>query len=116
MVYIGRTLNELAGKVYPVSWDAALVLRDLGVEFLLLVSDGGDLCQRFERLLLRFIKRHRLLLYVVTVSITEDSEAAAHLGAVYVPQLRFYRNGNEIGRHRGLATYEVLENLIGLPC
>jgi len=113
-VCIDRTIRDFAGNVYPVSWDAALALRDLGAEFFLLVSNDSPLCDRFEKTLLGFLQHQKLLVYVARVSVAEDPTAAVHLGVTYVPQVRFYRDGEEIGRHRGLASYETFSRLIGL--
>jgi len=92
-----------------------MVLKDLEVEFFLLVTNDGALGARLEKILLGFLRHQKLLLYVVKVSVAEDSSAAGYLGATYVPQVRFYRHGREVGRHRGLASYEVLGTLVGLP-
>lgn len=112
---LGRSIRDFAGKVFPVSWDAALVLRDLDIEFFLLISNESTLCDQLEKSLRRFIRHQRLPLYVAKVSLVDDPKAATHLGITYVPQVRLYRGGNEIGRHRGMATYEILRRLVGLP-
>lgn len=114
-VFIGRTVRDFAGKVFPVSWDAVLALQDLDAEFFLLVSNESSLCNRLENALLSFIRHQRLHIYVAKVSLVDDPTAATHLGTAYVPQVRFYRAGSEVGRHRGVATYETLCKLVGLP-
>lgn len=111
---IGRSIRDFAGKLFPVSWDAALVLRDLDVEFFLLVSSESTLCTQLEKSLLSFIRHQRLQLYIAKVSLVDYPEAATHLGIAYMPQLRFYRGGVEQGRHRGMATYETLCKLVDL--
>jgi len=113
-VYVGRTLKDFAGQIHPVSWDAALVLRDLGVEFFLLIVSDNPLCNRLENTLLSFLQHQKLFLYAVKVSIDDHASAARQLGATYVPQVRYYQGGKEIGRHRGVASYETLSELINL--
>ena len=111
---IDHTTRDLAGSVIPVSWDAALALQDLGVEFFLLITGEHSIDVQLESTLTNFIRHHKLRLYVVRVSTSDQSDAASKLGVAYLPQVRLYRNGNEVGRHRGVATYELLEKLFTL--
>ena len=110
---IEPTTRKLIGKVFPVSWDAALALRDLGLEFFLLIGRNSTLDNQLEKTLVSFIQHYSLALYVVTVSIVDYPDAASQLGVAYLPQVRLYRNGKEAGRHRGLATYALLHEIVG---
>jgi thioredoxin-like negative regulator of GroEL len=103
--------NSLVGKVFPVSWDAALALRDLCTEFFLIIVDEGSISTQLERTLVSFISHYNLQLYVVKVSIVDFPEAPSRLGIAYLPQTRYYKNGIEVNRHRGMATYDALRAL-----
>jgi len=112
MVFVPLRVSACHGKAFNVSWDAALSLRDVGAEFFLIIRKADRLGTLVETTTLNFIKHQRVCLYVVQVFVDRDLYAADYLASAIVPQVRYYREGGERSRHRGVPHYEALSRLL----
>jgi len=112
MRFIPLRIDPYYGKALDVSWDAAIGLRDVGAEFFLVIRKDDKIGSLLRNAVVNFIAHRRLYIYVVQVFVDRDVAAADHLAATMVPQLRYYRAGEERGRHRGVAYYESLQQLL----
>jgi hypothetical protein len=115
MLWLQPHPGKYYGQVFVVSWDAALALRDTGTDFPLLLTNQNAVSKQLEHVVVSFLQSHNLPMYVVKVSIDQQTEAAQQLGVAFVPQLRYFCRGEEVGRLTGSASYEALYQLFGVP-
>lgn len=115
MLWLQPHPRKYYGQVFAVSWDAALALRDFGAAFPLLLVDSSPVSKRLEHVLLSFVQSHNLPMYVAKVELDQQAEAAQILGVAFLPQLRYYRHGEELGRRTGNLDYDGLRALFGVP-
>ncbi len=112
MSFVPLSTRAYRGKVIDAPWDVVLGLRDAGAEFFLLLRKDDHLGQLLRNTVARVVSGRHVLLYAVQVFVDRDLAAADHLAAVMVPQLRYYRDGVEQRRHRGVADYETISSLL----
>lgn len=112
MRYVPMTARVYYGKVVDASWDTVLGLRDAGAEFILLLRKDDSIGARLKSSVVRYLAHQRVFLYTVQVFVDRDPAAADHLAAAMVPQLRYYFDGIERRRHRGVADYEAFSSLL----
>ena len=112
MAIVPLNTNAYRGKVIDASWDTVLGLRDVGAEFFLLLRKDDRIGKLLHNAVANFIAHRHVLIYVVQVFVDRDVAAADHLAAVMVPQLRYYRDGVEHSRHRGVADYDTISQLM----
>lgn len=115
MLWLQPHPRKYYGQVFDVSWDAALALRDAGAEFPLLLIDCSPVSKRLEHILVSFLRSHNLPMYVAKIDLDQQPEAAQMLGIAFLPQLRYYRHGEELGRRTGNLSYDSLGVLFGVP-
>jgi hypothetical protein len=112
MRYVPLTPKVYFGNVVTGSWDTVFGLRDAGAEFLLLIRKDDRIGKLIHSAVANFLAHQRVFLYVVQVFVDRDPAAADYLAAAMVPQLRYYRDGVERGRHRGVADYNAITTLL----
>jgi len=112
MKFVPLSAKVYYGNVVDASWDTALGLRGAGVEFVLLVRKDDRIGAVLRNSVVNFITHQRVFLYVVQVFVDRDPAAADQLAVVMVPQLRYFREGVEQRRHRGVADYDALGALL----
>ena len=100
MRYVPLTPKVYFGNVVTGSWDTVFGLRDAGAEFLLLIRKDDRIGKLIHSAVANFLAHQRVFLYVVQVFVD------------MVPQLRYYRDGVERGRHRGVADYNAITTLL----
>ena len=111
--YIRSELRHYMGRVVDVDWQAILALQQVDIALMVVMVGDDPVSEKATSVVANFVA-YRRLDDVLVLGVTIGEDAASELGVAVVPQIRLYRNGREIRRHRGLASYTVLEQLLGI--
>jgi len=91
-------------NVVVVSLDTALAIQATGATFVLLLCGSDPSSVHMEALLRTVLQHHQPEVLALKVQVTCTADAN-RLAVVMVPQLRVYRDGQEISRQRGTMDY-----------
>jgi len=107
-------LRYFLGKVIPVSLETLQVLRDVESTFFLIIVGNDPASHSLESTLDSFLTHYKPSRLLLRVSIEDEPIAPAELSAAILPQFRIYVDGNELRRHRGTISYEMLFSFLGV--
>ncbi len=105
---------SLYSQPSTVDLETVQTLVKLGSSFWLFLRApvGEDwVSEKSSKILRSFLKNNTSILVVEVVI---DLIEANKLTIAYLPQLRLYRQGTEVQRHRGIADYNTLTSLFQL--
>lgn len=98
------------GKLVEAPWQKISELQQTGQAFLVALIGIDPISQKMAKVLDSFVTHRSPDFPIIKVDLT--GPAASELGVSLVPQLRVYKNGSELSRHHGFASYSVLSTLV----